>query len=102
MIPVPNSGYEEGSTATLTVIFVRAASGRLQVPSLWFRGILCAIPCAGNESRAQRTANDSRDFAEITGFRTEPRIQRRFMPMKPTPTMPIRTIVLTRVVAVLY
>jgi hypothetical protein len=31
-------------------------------------GILCAILCLGNESRAQRTASHSRDFTEITGF----------------------------------
>ncbi len=29
---------------------------------------------------------------KLLGFRTEPRIQRRFMPIKPIPTIPIRTI----------
>src|SRR5262245_10196724 len=32
-----------------------------------FQVILCAIPCVGNESRAQRIANRSRDFTENTG-----------------------------------
>jgi hypothetical protein len=42
-------------------------SGRGSWHSHEFRAILCAIPCVGNESRAQRIANRSRDFTENTG-----------------------------------
>jgi len=43
-------------------------SGRCSWHSHEFRGILCAIPCVGNELRTQRIANCSRDFTENTGL----------------------------------
>jgi hypothetical protein len=57
-----------------------------------FPGILCAIPYVGSEARAQIIDKGGKDIAEITGFCTEFGIQRRFMPIKTTPTIPICTI----------
>ena len=55
------------------------------VPGEFFVPFL--VPVMNHEHKEMLTATEI--SRKSLGFRTKPRIQRRFMPIKPTPTMPI-------------
>jgi hypothetical protein len=50
------------------IAFLLSSVQSLVAPSHDFRGILCAILCLGNESRAQRIAGCMRERTQIIGF----------------------------------